>query len=147
MENAKTFFSTADRIRISDAIKAAERNTSGEIRVHLENHCKGDALRRAEHIFDRLNMHKTKDRTGVLFYLAVKDHQFSIYGDQGINSKVPANFWHGIKDHMLICFKETRFADGLCDGIGMAGEQLGKHFPLQRNDANELSNEISEGKI
>lgn len=143
MGGYRHFFSEPDKKRISEAIARAEHNTSGEIRVHLEDHCKGDVMKRAEWHFGKLGMHKTKDRTGVLFYLAVKDRVFAIYGDMGINAKVPDNFWDGIRDHMLIHFKESRFADGLIEGIRMAGSQLQQHFPAKRENDNELSNEVS----
>ncbi len=145
MAGYKDFIPADARQRITDAIAAVEKNTSGEIRVHLEDHCKGDPIKRAEFHFGKLGMHKTKDRTGILFYVAVKDRVFSIYGDHGINAKVPENFWDGIRDRMLIAFKESRFADGICEGIQMAGDQLLKHFPAQRDNDNELSNEVSHG--
>jgi uncharacterized membrane protein len=105
-----------------------------------------DVLDRATYIFEKLGMHKTQLRNGVLFYLAVKDQKFAILGDAGINTKVPANFWDNIKEHMLLKFKEGGFAQGLEDGIRMAGKQLKQHFPYQSNDINELSDEISYGK-
>ncbi len=91
-------------------------------------------------------MHKTELRNGVLFYLAVKDQKFAILGDAGINVKVPDNFWDDIKEHMLLNFKDSKYAKGLEEGIKMAGEQLKKHFPFQSDDVNELSDEISFGK-
>ena len=145
MGNYKDFIGPGDKLRISAAIANAEKQTSGEIRVHLEDHCKGDVMKRAEHHFGKLGMHKTKDRTGILFYVAVKDHQFAIYGDQGINAKVPEHFWNEIRDKMLSYFKEGKFADGICDGINMAGGQLQQHFPAAHKNDNELSNEVSSG--
>ncbi len=140
------FFSEQQKKQITDAIKEAELNTSGEIRVHVEGRCKGEPLDEAAYWFEQLKMHKTAARNGVLFYLAVTDHKFAIIGDAGINSKVPDNFWENIKNHMVGCFREDRFADGLADGIRMAGDQLKKHFPYQIDDVNELSDEISFGK-
>jgi uncharacterized membrane protein len=90
-------------------------------------------------------MHKTELRNGVLFYLAVTDKKFAILGDKGINEKVPENFWDNIKELMLDHFKKQQFTEGLCKGIEMAGEKLKTHFPLQSNDKNELTNEISIG--
>lgn len=140
------FFTEAEKKQITDAIKTAEQNTSGEIRVHVEGRCSGEVMDAAAYWFGALKMHKTAARNGVLFYLAVTDHQFAILGDAGINAKVPGNFWKSTKEHMLGRFKEGRFADGLSEGIVMAGEQLKKHFPYQRNDVNELPDEISFGK-
>ncbi len=140
------FFSEVEKKQITDAIKTAELNTSGEVRVHVEGRCKGDVLDCAAYWFEQLKMHKTAARNGVLFYLAVTDRKFAILGDAGINAKVSENFWGNIKEHMLDRFKEGRFADGLSEGILMAGEQLKTHFPYQDDDVNELSDEISFGK-
>ena len=128
------------------AIQEAERNTSGEIRVHLENHCKKDVLDRAAEVFATLNMHQTKLRNGVLFYLAMKDHRLAILGDRGINQLVPEHFWEEIRDLMISRFKEGKYAEGLAEGIRMAGQQLKAHFPYQSNDRNELSDDISFNK-
>lgn len=123
----------------------AELDTSGEIRVHIELHCEGDVLDRAAYIFKKLEMHKTKLRNGVLFYLALDDRKFAILGDVGINMKVPANFWDEIKEKMLGYLKAGNIAEGLSDGISMAGRQLKVHFPYKKDDVNELNDEISFG--
>lgn len=141
----KKFFSDADEKKILDAIKAAEKNTSGEIRVHIESHCAAPPLRRAMDVFIQLGMHKTAQRNGVLFYLATDDHKFAIFGDKGINEKAPVGFWDDIKDQMHARFKAGEFADGLAEGILKAGKQLKAHFPYQLDDKNELSDDISQG--
>ncbi|MFO7825840.1 MAG: TPM domain-containing protein [Cyclobacterium sp.] len=141
---AEKLFSTADRAIITDAIRNAEKETSGEIQVHIENHCKGEVLDRAAVVFEKLKMHRTKHRNAVLFYLAVEDHQFAILGDAGINQVVPENFWENIKEEMVIHFKRREFTEGLRKGIEMSGQQLRQHFPYdQKGGINELPNEIS----
>ena len=139
----KSFFTESDKLLVLNAIKQAETDTSGEIRVHVENHCKGDLMDRAATVFSVLNMHKTALRNGVLFYLAVKDRKFAILGDVGINKVVPADFWEQIKLQVKIQFSNQLFAAGLAEGIVTAGEQLQKHFPYQCDDKNELSDDIS----
>ena len=139
------FFSEEEKQKIVRAIEEAEKDTSGEIRVHIEKDCKTDVLDRAAYIFKKLKMHKTKLRNGVLFYLALEDHKFAILGDAGINKVTPDNFWEEIKETMLSYFREGKFADGLVKGIRMAGEKLKEHFPYQKDDINELSDEISFG--
>ncbi len=139
-------FTKKQKIDIVNAIKQAELNTSGEIRVHIEKSCKGDVLDRAAYIFDKLNMQKTELRNGVIFYLAIKNKKFAILGDAGINKKVPNNFWENIKNTMIEYFKEEKFSEGLVKGITMAGEQLKAHFPYQSDDVNELPDDISFGK-
>jgi uncharacterized membrane protein len=142
----KEFFSQQQQDAIIAAIKSAEANTSGEIQVHLEKHCKEDVLDRAAEIFAVLDMHKTKRRNGVLFYLAFEDHKFAILGDKGINAVVPANFWDEIKESMRSHFIRQKYTEGLCKGIIMAGDALKAHFPKEDNNPNELPDEISFGK-
>jgi uncharacterized membrane protein len=138
--------SASDKDLIVSAIKSAEKETSGEIQVHIDNHCKEDVLDRAAHMFKTLKMHQTQERNGVLFYMAIKDKKFAILGDAGINLKVADNFWDNIKEEMASLFKTGKIAEGLSKGIEMAGLQLAQHFPYQSDDENELSDEISFGK-
>lgn len=144
--SVENFFSSEEKKRITDAIAEAEKNTSGEIRLHAEGHCKIDVLDRAAYVFKKLGMHETEQRNGVLFYLAVHDRKFAIIGDSGINRVVPSDFWNEIKETMLGYFREGKFTDGLTKGILMAGEQLKANFPFHKDDVNELSNEISFDK-
>ena len=145
-KTARNYFTKEEKEDITIAIKNAELDTSGEIRVHIENTCKGDAKDRAAYLFEKLSMHKTELRNGVLFYLAVKNRKFAILGDAGINQKVPEIFWDNIRDILLGHFREDKFTDGLVKGITMAGKQLKEHFPYQTDDVNELSDEISFGE-
>ena len=142
----KDFFTQAQQQEISHSIERAELNTSGEIRVHLEDTCKTEPLKRAIEVFEKLAMHQTELRNGVLFYLAVKDKKFAVIGDQGINDLVGNDFWDDVKSEMLHHFKLSKFSEGLCKGIEMAGEKLKFHFPYQADDINELSNDISFGE-
>ena len=143
--NAINFFTKEEKALIKSAVKEAELNTSGEIRVHVDNHCREEVMDRAAWWFGKLEMHKTEQRNGVLFYLAVKEHKFAILGDEGINAVTADDFWDHIKEKMLSSFDEGEFAAGLQEGILMAGEQLKEHFPYQDDDVNELSDEISFG--
>jgi uncharacterized membrane protein len=143
--NALNFFSKEEKELIKSAVKEAELNTSGEIRVHLDNHCREDVMDRAAWWFGKLEMHKTEQRNGVLFYLAVKDHKFAILGDAGINALTADDFWDHIKEKMQVSFSEAAFASGLQEGILLAGQALKEHFPYQDGDVNELSDEISFG--
>lgn len=144
--SAKKFFTKDQQLEIQKAIADAELNTSGEIRVHLDDTCKEDILDKAANVFHGLKMDATELRNGVLFYMAVDDHKFAIIGDKGINEKVPADFWDHIKETMLLHFKKGEFTEGLCIGISMAGEKLKAQFPFQSDDSNELSNDMTFGK-
>ena len=137
------YFTEENKLHITNAIRVAETNTSGEIRVHIEKHCKEDVLDRAAYVFEKLEMQKTQLRNGVLFYLALDDRKFAILGDAGINKKVPADFWEDVKNIVLQKMNEGLYAEGLADGIIKAGEQLKEHFPYEKYDENELSDEIS----
>ena len=139
-------FSQEDRKKIRASIKEAELNSSGEIRLFIEDVCGDNVLDRAAFIFKKLNMDQTKHRNGVLFYLAFTSRQFAILGDSGIHSTVHKDFWHDIKHEMQHHFTEGDFVTGLNKGIRMAGEALKKNFPHQKNDMNELPDDIVFGK-
>jgi uncharacterized membrane protein len=145
MSKVEDFLSKAEEEEIIEAIRIAELNTSGEIRVHIEKTAKTDAFNRALELFHYLKMDNTKEQNGVLIYVAVEDKTFVIYGDKGINDAVPKNFWDTTKDIMQTHFKAGRFKQGLVDGIIKAGEELEKHFPWNQGDVNELTNKISKG--
>lgn len=142
----QTFFTKEQNEDILLSIKNAELDTSGEIRVHIEEKCPGEVLDRAAIIFKKLDMHKTELRNGVLFYLALKNRKFAVLGDAGINQVVPENFWDEVRNIMLNHFRENRFTEGLAEGISLAGQQLKNHFPFKHDDVNELSDEISFGE-
>lgn len=143
--NSRNFFSQEEKEKILNAILEAELNTSGEIRLHLENECDEDVLDRAAFVFKKLKMDKTALRNGVLFYLAIESKKFAILGDKGINAVVPEDFWNNIKDELRKDFSEGKFSEGLVKGIKAAGESLKKQFPHQSDDINELSDDISFG--
>ena len=143
MSNAITILNREEDQRVVEAIRQAERNTSGEIKVHIENRCKGDVEQRSLFIFDKLKLNETQLRNGVLIYLAIKDHKFAILGDKGINDMVEDSFWNDVKDLMLSHFKEGRFAEGLEQGIMRCGEKLKAYFPYQSDDINEIPDDIS----
>jgi uncharacterized membrane protein len=139
---AEDKLSEKERRLILEAIAIAEKNTSGEIRLFVEDVCGENVLDRAAYIFDKLGMKKTKDRNGVLFYLAFESRQFAILGDAGIHSIVKDDFWHEIKAKMTNYFTEGDFVKGLLIGIEMTGKALKDHFPYHKDDKNELSDEI-----
>lgn len=146
MAKASSFFSAEQQSKIMAAIREAEEASSGEIRVHIETSFKGDVLDRAAWVFRKLGMHKTALRNGVLFYLALENKQFAVIGDAGINAKVPEGFWDKAKDLMAKNFREGKFTEGLSEAIILAGEQLKTHFPHEKDDVNELPDEISFDK-
>ncbi len=143
MSNAITILNHEEDRRVVEAIRKAELNTSGEIKVHIENHCRGNVEKRSLTVFKRLKLNKTKLRNGVLIYLAVHDHKFAILGDEGINKVVEDGFWNDVKDLMQSHFKEGRFAEGLEQGIQRCGEKLKTYFPYQSDDINEIPDDIS----
>ena len=137
-------FTPDEQKHIVDAIRQAETATSGEIRVHVEPHCAStDPVQRAIEVFAQLGMQQTKDQNGVLFYLAHTDRKFAVVGDKGIDAKVPANFWESTKDLLRSHFAVGNYAEGLSQGIEMAGQQLKQYFPYASDDTNELADDIS----
>lgn len=137
------FFSAEEESTLIEAIRAAEKNTSGEIRVHLESKCKGEILKAAGKTFRRLKMNKTKARNGVLIFIAPERKEFAIIGDQGINAIVPQNFWADVRDILQKHFREAAFTEGIKEAILLIGEKLKAHFPYQSDDENELPDDIS----
>lgn len=144
MSELQVFLKPDQESKVVEAIKEAELNTSGEIRVHIEAHSDMDPMDRAKAVFAQLEMHKTEARNGVLFYVGVQDHSFVILGDQGIDQKVDDDFWESTKDLVLSNFKNGDFDKGLIEGILEAGKQLKAYFPFRSDDENELSDEISK---
>jgi uncharacterized membrane protein len=143
---ASSFFSEEQQAMIIAAIREAEKETSGEIRVHIDKRCSDDILDRAAWLFTKLGMNRTAERNGVLFYLAVESRKFAVIGDAGINAKVPAGFWDCVKELLRNEFVNGRFTEGLSEGIRLAGRQLKSHFPRKDDDRNELTDEISFDK-
>lgn len=145
MSKVEKFLTPEEEQEIVQAILDAEKNTSGEIRVHVESHTRLDHFERAKAIFHLLKMDNTKDENGVLIYVAVNDCKFVIYGDRGIDKAVPENFWNSTKDSIQSHFAKGNFKHGIVKGILSAGKELQKHFPWNHGDINELSNEVSKG--
>ena len=145
MSKVADFLTKEDEQEIVEAIRMAEKNTSGEIRIHLEKTTSMEAYDRAMEVFHELKMDETELQNGVLIYLAVEDHNFVICGDKGINDVVQDDFWNCTRDIMVTHFKNGNFKQGLIDGITRAGEQLQQYFPWQEGNTNELTNEISKG--
>ena len=139
------FFTRAEEHQIVAAVQHAEHETSGQIRVHVEGHCAGDAFARAREVFAGLGIQRTARRNGTLIYLAVRDRKFAIVGDEGIHAVVPPGFWDEIRDAMAGDFRRGRFCEGVCHGVGAVGRHLKAYFPGQPDAQNELPDEISTG--
>ncbi len=145
MSKVEDFLTFEEEQEIVNAILEAEKNTSGEIRVHIEASAKIDHFSRAQQVFHFLKMDNTKDENGVLLYVAVEDKKFVIYGDKGIDKAVPKGFWDDTKEIISTYFHNGNFKQGIIDGVLKAGKELEAHFPWNHNDTNELSDAISKG--
>lgn len=145
MSQVEDFLTAPEEREIVEAIRMAEKNTSGEIRVHIEKSTSIAAFDRALEVFHLLKMDNTKLQNGVLIYVAVDDHSFVICGDKGIDNVVPDDFWDCTRDAMQEQFRQGNFKQGLINGITRAGEKLQQYFPWEEGDTDELSNEISKG--
>jgi uncharacterized membrane protein len=140
------FFSDTQKAEIIKAIQNAERNSSGEIRVHIEKICPtSEVLDRAAEVFAEIGMINTAQQNGVLFYLSIDDRKFAVLGDKGIDKVVPTDFWQSTKELLRSHFSQSLFTEGLIKGIHSAGEQLKHFFPYQSDDVNELPDDISFG--
>ncbi|MDD4820037.1 MAG: TPM domain-containing protein [Flavobacteriales bacterium] len=147
-ETLRDFLSPEEEKKVVNAISRAEKNTSGEVRVHIEE---GDGslppLVRAEKVFYLLEMEKTQLGNGVLLYIDVRHHTFAIWGGRGIYDVVPQNFWDQTYHTVADFFRKGKRCEGLCVAIEQVGEKLKYYFPYQSNDINELPDEISKGTI
>jgi uncharacterized membrane protein len=143
METSKDFFSEQDKETIIASIRDAEKETSGEIRLHVENRCPRDPVHRAKELFQKLDMHKTEKRNGVLVYISVEDHNVAIWGDEGINFHVGQAFWDDEVQVITNHFKNGKYAEGVSKAILQVGENLKKYFPYHNEDKNELTDDIS----
>ncbi len=144
MSNIEDFLTVQEEQEIVLAIRQAERNTSGEIRVHIERTTSLSHYNRALEVFRMLKMFNTREQNAVLIYVAVDDHKFVIYGDKGIDTVVPEQFWETTKNTMQSQFKLKRFKQGIIDGVIKAGEELKVHFPWKEGDIDELQNDVSK---
>ena len=140
------FLSSDDELAIVKAIQEAEKKTSGEVRVHIEKKCpKKDPIKRAINLFQKLRMHKTNLRNGVIVYVATEDHLLAIWGDEGIHAKVGQEFWESTLITLQEDFKTNQIKNGLTKALLDIGEKLQQHFPYQKDDKNELDDSISYG--
>jgi len=137
------FLKPGEREEIVRAIQAAEQETSGEIRVHLDSRCPGDPLEKGKLLFSHLGMDRTAQRNGVLIYLAVYDRKIAILGDEGIHQAVPENFWEDVLAGMRQRFSRAEFGAGLIWGIEQIGHKLKEFFPRTPADKDELPDAIS----
>lgn len=147
-QKKKDFFTEEEKQQLVDAIQAAEQQTSGEVRIFVESKCRYvDALDRAQEVFVGLRMHETALRNGTLIYVAVKDHQAAVLGDEGIHQKVGKKYWEEVVNKMLSQFKNKKLVDGMCQGIHDLGQALKTYFPYdERTDKNELPDDIVFGR-
>ena len=139
------FFTIEQEQRIVASIREAEQLTSGEIRVHLERELIGDVLNVGARVFHELEMDSTEERNGVLIFIVPSMHRFAIIGDQGINEKVPVDFWEEVRDVMQQYFRQGQFTEGVIEAVKRSGIKLKEYFPRRADDKNELPDEISYG--
>jgi uncharacterized membrane protein len=135
--------SIPQRLRVIHAIREAEKDSSGEIRVHIQGKVKGDIMAAAAKKFIELGVDKTRLKNGALFFIAVKDRKLAVLGDTGISSVVPKDFWESTVKIMTERLSAGDLTGALEDGIKNAGHALKKYFPHQKNDKNELPDDIS----
>ena len=141
----RAFLSDQDLEAIARAVGQAEERTSAEIRVHLDHSCPGEALPQAIRVFERLGMHETVARNGVLVYISVTDRKLAVIGDKGIHERVGDAYWRGLVDAVRERMRQQQSRDGLIHAVSELGASLGRHFPRRPGDANELRDDVSVG--
>lgn len=145
MPSVADFLTDGERRVVADAISQAEKVTSGEIRIHIDEHIEEDVLDHAAYLFQELGMQHTRERNGILIYVCVADRLVAVIGDKGINERVPEGFWNGTVEVLKSHFVAGRPAEGLCEVVRLVGERLSAFFPPRTDDRNELSNEVTFG--
>ena len=145
-DSVSSFLTPPEREQVAAAIRQFEASTSGEIRVHLAARTAGAPTAAAAKVFQRVGMARTRDRNGVLFFVSIRDRRLAVIGDRGIHAAVPADFWSNVIARVEAHFSQGRFAEGLIDGIGMAGNALARHFPPRPDDVNELPDAITHSR-
>ena len=128
----KPFLPEEDCKKVEEATIEAEKLTSGKIRVHIESHCEGDPMKAAKEVFAGIGMDRTELKNGVLIYLAMKDKEFTIIGDEGINKKVPENFWEDVKNEMEKLFRVGKITEGIIAGVKKKRRKTSGIFPAGR---------------
>lgn len=142
----KDFLSRLDHERIVAAIRDAEGKSSGEIRVYVQRgELEGDAYDHARKKFTKLGMEATRERNGILIFVAPRAQKFAVIGDEGVHQKCGPEFWQRLVESMREHFKREEFTDALAEAIETAGKLLAAHFPRQGDDRNELSDKVVEG--
>ncbi len=147
-QKEKDFFSAEEKQQVVEAIRKAEQRTSGEVRVFVENRCRYvDAIERAVEVFYQLKMNETEERNGTIVYVAVKDKQAAVFGDEGIHQKLGQKYWEEEVNKMMVCFKQANLADGIIQCVSDIGEALYQNFPYDhKTDKNELPDDIVFGR-
>lgn len=139
----RPLLTSAEAEAIEAAIRAAEKRTSGEIRVVVEKRAGKDPMKKAVAWFERLGMHRTQQRNGVLIYVGLKDRRFAIVGDEGIHRAVEEGFWNHTAEGMRTFFQQGRLVEGIIEGVRRAGEALARYFPYDpETDVNELPDTV-----
>ena len=141
----REFLTKLEHNRIVQAIRETESRTSGEIRVLIQRgKLKGDPLVAAQKKFYRLGMHNTRDRNGVLIFVAPRLHKFAIVGDNAIHQKCGDEFWQTVVERMRAYFRDEKFSDALIEAVRQVGSVLATHFPRTVQDTNELPDDVIE---
>lgn len=131
--------------RVEEAIRAAETQTSGEVRVSISPPFWGDVRSAAEHAFARMGMTRTRQRNAVLFFVVPSRRKFAVIGDSGIHEKVGQQFWDSLTADMTEHFRHDDFTGGLVRAIRAVAEELALHFPWHEGDKNELPDLVDTG--
>lgn len=146
LTDPEKFLTEEEKKQVDGAIKKAEKESSGEIKLFIDRFCWEKIEDKAGRVFRKLGLSKTRERNGVLIYLVTTNREFLIYGDEGINKKVPADFWDEIKNRMEEDFSRGDFGKGMAEAIETIGVQLKTYFPCRKDDENEIPDDIEYGK-
>ena len=140
----KTFISALDEKRLTDAIQAAEKKTTGQFRIFISSKPAPDPLATAQKHFTQLNMHNTQHRNAILLFIAPKSQTFAIIGDTAIHEKCGTPFWQSLTEEMTPHLKSAHYTEALLQALTKAADLLTTHFPATANQKDELPNDIAK---
>lgn len=139
---AREFLNQLRHQDIVEAIREAEKKTSGEIRVFITRKSIDEPVPAAQEHFTAMGMDKTRDHNGVLIFVAPRAHKFAVIGDAAVHARCGDDFWRQLAHEMSGHFRKSEFTTGIVHGVRKAGELLAQHFPRRPGDANQLPDEV-----
>ncbi|MBA4270214.1 MAG: hypothetical protein C0447_12450 [Methylobacterium sp.] len=92
--------------------------------------------------FTARGLSRTRQRTGVLLYVAIQERYAEIIADSGIDGRVEQAVWDGIVESVVLAGREDRLREGIVTAVRAIGAVLANHAPRSPDDVDELPNNV-----